>query len=498
MCSAVENPGVKMSSAAPRRVDGVRVARRDETALDGLAGHARGVHPAPVVADVDHDAAPGLAGGDRQSPTRRLARGDALLRRLEAVVERVADEVDERVADRVDDRAIQLGLLADELEVDLLAQARREVADEPRQPQQHGLDRDHPDAHDELLERMRAAGQLRHRLPEPGHARPGDERLDVGAMDDELAHRVQEVVQAGGGDADGGCRRRLRLRGRCEDSVFGVDVSLGDTSTGRCDGSAIVGVRDIGNGGEGGEQRVRVVGPDPELDRGSGEAVERLGVGLGALQRAVLGRLAEHHERPDRRHLGVVGQADGDVQAAGGRVLAHERPQAGDERGRVQPLAVTGLDAVDGRVERVDAGQQHVDGVAVEAVAPLAEQLEDVLHRVRQLRDGVVAHRRAHALERVGDAEDLVDRGPVVGPLLDAHDREPEPLEVLARLGDEHREVLGDVHQPSRRYVCGRSGRRPSAAGSATRSVAPTSRTPPGRRVSASRACRSSRTPGVK
>ena len=302
------------------------------------------------------------------------------------------------------------------------------------------------------------------------------------------------------------CRRSSRRaagtrtdEAAAEDFVFGVDVSLGDTSTGRCEASAIVGVqRRRAPLRERGEQRVRVVGPDPELDRGSGEAVERLGVGLGALQRAVLGRLAEHHERPDRRHLGVVGQADGDVQAAGGRVLAHERPQAGDERGRVQPLAVAGLDAVDGRVERVDAGQQHVDGVAVEAVAPLAEQLEDVLHRVRQLRDGVVAHRRAHALERVGDAEDLVDRRPVVGPLLDADDREPEPLEVLARLGDEHREVLGDVHQPSRRYVCGRSGRRPSAAGSATRSVAPTSRTPPGRRVSASRACRSSRTPGVK
>jgi hypothetical protein len=51
----------------------------------------------------------------------------------------------------------------------------------------------------------------------------------------------------------------------------------------------------------------------------------------------------------------------------------------------------------------------------------------------------------------VRDAEDLVDRRGVVGALLDAHDREPQLLQVLARLGDEHREVLGDVHQATRR-----------------------------------------------
>ena len=55
-------------------------------------------------------------------PVGRLAGGGALLGRLEAVVERVADEVDERVAERVDDGAVELGVLADELELDLLAE----------------------------------------------------------------------------------------------------------------------------------------------------------------------------------------------------------------------------------------------------------------------------------------------------------------------------------------------------------------------------------------
>ena len=44
-------------------------------------------------------------------------------------------------------------------------------------------------------------------------------------------------------------------------------------------------------------------------------------------------------------------------------------------------------------------------------------------------------------------AEDLVDRLPVVGLLLDPDDGEVELLEVLAGLREEHREVLGGVHQ---------------------------------------------------
>ena len=45
--------------------------------------------------------------------------------RLEAVVDRVAHEVHERVAERVDHRAVELGVGADERELDLLAELAR-------------------------------------------------------------------------------------------------------------------------------------------------------------------------------------------------------------------------------------------------------------------------------------------------------------------------------------------------------------------------------------
>ena len=82
---------------------------------------------------------------------------------LHAVVERVAHEVDDRVAEGVDDGAIELGVLAGEDELDLLAELRGEVADEAREAQEDGLDGDHADLHDHRLQRLRGAREVLHR-----------------------------------------------------------------------------------------------------------------------------------------------------------------------------------------------------------------------------------------------------------------------------------------------------------------------------------------------
>ena len=134
---------------------------------------------------------------------------------LEAVVERVADEVHERVAERVDDGAVELGVLADELQLDLLAELGREVAHEPREAQEDGLDRDHPDLHDHRLQGVRGAREVLHRLREAGHVGLGGERLDLRAVQDELAHEVHQLVEPLGVDADGrGAAVLLLLLGR--------------------------------------------------------------------------------------------------------------------------------------------------------------------------------------------------------------------------------------------------------------------------------------------
>ena len=45
------------------------------------------------------------------------------------------------------------------------------------------------------------------------------------------------------------------------------------------------------------------------------------------------------------------------------------------------------------------------------------------------------------------DAEDRIDAVGVFGSLLEGHDREVELLQVLAALGDEHRQVVARIHQ---------------------------------------------------
>ena len=86
----------------------------------------------------------------------------------------------------------------------------------------------------------------------------------------------------------------------------------------------------------------------------------------------------------------------------------------------------------------------------METAGALAQQLEDVLHHMRELGDGGKAHGRAHALERVRDPEDPVDRLLVCRVVLERDDGEVQFLKMLLRLGQEHRHVFGGVHQAFR------------------------------------------------
>jgi hypothetical protein len=130
-----------------------------------------------------------------------------------------------------------------------------------------------------------------------------------------------------------------------------------------------------------------------------------------------------------------------------GGAVADEALEALDQRGGLQALGAVGLDRVGGGGEGIQALEQDVDRLARQAARALAQQLEDVLHLMGEGGHALEAHGGAHALQRVRDAEDLVDRRAVVGLLLDAHDGEVELLQVLAALGEEHREVLARVHR---------------------------------------------------
>ena len=112
-------------------------------------------------------------------------------------------------------------------------------------------------------------------------------------------------------------------------------------------------------------------------------------------------------------------------------------------------LLAVGLDLVGHPLEGVEAGEQRVERVAPEPVGPRLHALHHVLHLVREGGHAGEAHGRAHALEGVGDAEDLVDRLRVGRVLLDLDESQVEALEVLPGLRQEHRQVVRELHQPA-------------------------------------------------
>ena len=245
------------------------------------------------------------------------------------------------------------------------------------------------------------------------------------------------------------------------------------------DGLEDLHVLDLGHGGRGlAELAVGALGDDPGVDPAAAERVDVVGRGDAGQRLAEAGERGKDHVRAHRRHLDVVAQRDRhlhDAPAVGhlgeivGRLgaarlvvlvggcrggglgllvrVADEALQALDQRLGLDLLGAGLVDRVDGGGEGVQADEEAVDRVAREAAATLLEQLEDVLHLVREGGHAGEAHRRAHALHRVSDAEDLVDRLLVVGGLLDTNDGEIELLEVLAALSQEHGEVLGGLHQ---------------------------------------------------
>ncbi len=75
---------------------------------------------------------------------RRLARRKPRLGVLDAVVDRVAQQVTERCVELLQNVAVDLGRVADDLEVDLLSERPAHVANHPRQCAHTVCERPHP------------------------------------------------------------------------------------------------------------------------------------------------------------------------------------------------------------------------------------------------------------------------------------------------------------------------------------------------------------------
>ncbi len=158
--SAVENPGAKMNFCTCASVSVVDLGLGSEAERDGLGPDARDVETASVVGDLDDDVTALVTGGQADGATLVLAGSEALRRRLEPVVGRVADHVGERIANELEHLAVELGVGPVHLELDRLAEFGGQVAHDPRQLLPGAADRLHAGLQHALL-------QLRGHIREP-------------------------------------------------------------------------------------------------------------------------------------------------------------------------------------------------------------------------------------------------------------------------------------------------------------------------------------------
>ena len=98
---------------------------------------ALGIDARAVVADFNDDAAAAMFGGKADGAFFGLAGRRRSSGILDAVIDRVADDVGQRIAQTLDDRSVDLGVFADHFETDFLSGLRRQFADQPRHALEH-------------------------------------------------------------------------------------------------------------------------------------------------------------------------------------------------------------------------------------------------------------------------------------------------------------------------------------------------------------------------
>ena len=156
--SAVEKPGRKIRLSISSSVSWASAAIRP--LLDRRSADRARLMPAPSSETSMTIAARAVRGGQPDRAFGGLAGGGALLGRLEAVVDGVADHVRQRVGQPLDDRLVDLGVFALGDQADRLAGHVGDLAHDARHALEHRLHRLGADRHDAVLDLARQLLEL--------------------------------------------------------------------------------------------------------------------------------------------------------------------------------------------------------------------------------------------------------------------------------------------------------------------------------------------------
>ena len=398
--------------------------------LDGLLLDLVDVETAAVVRDLDDDVAAFVEGVEVDAARLGFAGRTALFGPFEAVVGAVAHEMRQRVLDELEHLAVELGVLAVHLQVDLLAQFVAEIADEARQLRPGIADRLHARLHDAFLQFGRDVVEALERARELAVLLRAQDLQELVARQHELGNHRHQVLEDIHIDAD-----RRGGDGGFDDIAarLGLRDGLGRRGC-RGDNGGRHGRRGGFRGFLGGER----VGDGGRLVGRHGHEAMLVGLGFGRIRGRK--RLQRHGRGGGRRRLAVrvVVEALDQVcvVAFGFRFgLFENRQQA--------------LDPVEGL-------EDQRDGLFVGDQLAVADLVEQVLARMRDLLEARQAEEAACALDGVHDAEDAADQARIVRVLLELDDLGIQDTEVLVRLGEEVAQQI--VHVSLRgRSAIGRS-----------------------------------------
>ena len=393
-----------------------------QPALDDLGAQALEVDAAAVVGQDQLEHPGAVAGLQADGAGRRLAGGAAVLGPLEAVVQRVADQVVQRCLEPVEDVAVDAGGLAGDLEPRLLAQLAGQVADQPGEAADAVGQRAHPAGQHLVVQpagevlAARAPASRANRPSRPGPASP--RRPGPGPWPAAPARRPRQAVAAG----------RAPVIDRRSSRTCSVSISRDCRSRSRQSASTIGRSRWLCTRASPARpiSRVRlsaVTRTTRSLSR-SRSRVGRLRRGLRARVPAAVwladGRLGVRSGRS-----GIAGSGSG--CGSGGRRSVRRRlrrrldpalldgTQVGDEG--VDLVGMLGLPGRQFRLadlrdlhQEVDAPEQDVDVLRPEDQLALLGRDEAVLHRVGDPDRGIQPDDPRRPLQRVRRAHQGLDR----------------------------------------------------------------------------------------
>ena len=151
MARDIRDEGARAETGTIDQVERLLVRQRfrrlggQQTGLDRRRSHVRRNNPASIILNADLDP-PALQGSDGHGdlPSRRLACLNAGRRRLDAVVNRVAHQVDERVLDRLQHFPVHFQIASLHRPAHVFAMVFREIAHHSLEDIQHTGSRHHP------------------------------------------------------------------------------------------------------------------------------------------------------------------------------------------------------------------------------------------------------------------------------------------------------------------------------------------------------------------